>query len=221
MTGRIDPSLLPLKPHLKHESALWANGALWVAGIDEAGRGALAGPVVAAAVVLPQIRDLMVDLWGVRDSKKMTANQRESWVHAIRATAVTHGIGMASASEIDSLGIVPANRLAGFRAVEALAVCPDYLLVDYLHLPDILIPQIALIKGDMQSLSIAAASVLAKTTRDALVSRYDEQYPGYGFAAHKGYGTASHLEAIRCLGPSPVHRMSFAPICSLNDQPGH
>lgn len=215
MTPRIDPSLLPESPHLRHERALWANGVLWVAGVDEAGRGALAGPVAAAAVVLPQIPGFIQEYTGVRDSKMMTPAQREAWVQVIRDTAVTCGVGLASAQEIDMLGIVPATQLAVARAVDTLAVCPDCLLVDYLKLPNIPIPQISLVKGDMRSLSIAAASVLAKTTRDALLVNLDEVYPGYGLDLHKGYGTASHLDAIRRLGPSPLHRMSFAPLRSM------
>jgi ribonuclease HII len=215
MTPRIDPSLLPESPHLRHERALWANGVLWVAGVDEAGRGALAGPVAAAAVVLPQIPGFIQEYTGVRDSKMMTPAQREAWAQVIRDTAVTYGVGLASAQEIDMLGIVPATQLAVSRAVDTLAVCPDCLLVDYLKLPNIPIPQISLVKGDRRSLSIAAASVLAKTTRDALLVNLDEVYPGYGLDLHKGYGTASHLDAIRRLGPSPLHRMSFAPLRSV------
>jgi ribonuclease HII len=145
----------------------------------------------------------------------MTPAQREAWAQVIRDTAVTYGVGLASAQEIDMLGIVPATQLAVSRAVDTLAVCPDCLLVDYLKLPNIPIPQISLVKGDRRSLSIAAASVLAKTTRDALLVNLDEVYPGYGLDLHKGYGTASHLDAIRRLGPSPLHRMSFAPLRSV------
>lgn len=212
MTPRYDCVSLPQRPHLGHERALWVNGALWVAGIDEAGRGPLAGPVVAAAVVLPQMKVPALGLDGVRDSKKMSAAQRESWTAAIREIAVTYAVGQSSAQEIDTLGIVPATRLAAGRAVEALAVCPDYLLLDYLQLPEVPIPQVSLVKGDMRSLSIAAASVLAKTSRDAVLVELDGIYPAYGFSQHKGYGTQAHLEAIRALGPSPVHRMSFAPL---------
>jgi ribonuclease HII len=212
MTPRIDPALLPESPHLRHERALWANNALWVAGIDEAGRGALAGPVAAAAVVLPQIQSLVLELDGVRDSKKMTPVQRESWAGVIQNTAVTWGIGLASAQEIDQMGISAATRLAATRAVHGLSVYPDYLLVDYINLPELPIPQISLVKGDMRSLSVAAASVLAKTTRDKILSDLDEKYPDYGLASHKGYGTAYHRKTIQQIGPSPIHRMSFAPI---------
>jgi len=216
MPQKIDPASLPDTPHLRHEAALWTNGALWVAGIDEAGRGALAGPVAAAAVILPQTPGLKKDLAGVRDSKEMTPAAREAWSHVIRGLAVTCAVGTASAQEIDAIGIVPATRLASSRALDDLDVCPDCLLLDYLNLPDVIITQISLVKGDMRSLSIAAASVLAKTARDAILLEMDERYPGYGFAAHKGYGTASHREAIQNLGPSPVHRFSFAPIRDLH-----
>jgi len=214
MPPLIRPESLPAQPHLRHEAALWANGALWVAGIDEAGRGALAGPVAAAAVILPQMVESALGLEGVRDSKQMTPAQRETWAVVIRQTAVACGVGLASSQEIDAQGIVPATRLAAIRALAALGVCPDCLLLDYLHLPQVDLPQVSLVKGDRRSLSIAAASVLAKTSRDAILVVLDEAYPGYGFEAHKGYGTQAHLEALRNLGPSPVHRRSFAPICS-------
>jgi ribonuclease HII len=214
MTPRIDPAHLPKHPHLRHENALWANGSLWVAGIDEAGRGALAGPVAAAAVILPQIPTFTVELEGVRDSKKMTPNQRECWAQTIQATAVTYGVGLASTEEIDRFGIIPATRFAMSRAISELAICPDCLLLDYLNLPEVPINQIALVKGDMRSLSIAAASILAKTKRDAILKSLDKDYPGYGFAENKGYGTKFHQAAIQRLGPSPIHRMSFAPLRS-------
>jgi len=197
------------------ERALWANGALWVAGIDEAGRGALAGPVAAAAVVLPQITNFTLQLHGVRDSKKMTPPQRESWARVIRESAVTFGVGLASAAEIDTLGILPATRLASQRAVVSLSVIPDHLLLDYILLPEQPIPQTAIPKGDNISLSIAAASVLAKNTRDAILCELDQQYPGYGFADHKGYGTAFHREVLSDLGPTPEHRMTFAPLKNM------
>ena len=199
-------------PNLNHERALWSNGALWVAGIDEAGRGALAGPVAAAAVILPQIANFTRELKGVRDSKLMTPAQRESWAHAIRERAVTFGVGLASSGEIDALGILPATRLAASRAIQHLKIVPDHLLLDYLLLPESSLPQTAIPKGDRISLSIAAASVLAKTSRDAILIELEDQYPGYGFALHKGYGTAAHLEAIQRLGPSSIHRMTFAPL---------
>jgi ribonuclease HII len=206
------PNPLPDFPTLDIERALWANGALWVAGIDEAGRGALAGPVAAAAVILPQIKYFTKELHGVRDSKKMTANQRESWSATIRATAVTFGVGLASAQEIDTLGILPATKLAAHRAIEQLSVIPDHLMLDHFRMPELPIPQTSITKGDVISLSIAAASILAKTTRDALLRDLDKKYPGYGFSRHKGYGTAAHRDTIKTLGPTPIHRMSFAPL---------
>lgn len=199
-------------PNLDLERALWANGALWVAGIDEAGRGALAGPVAAGAVILPQITNFTLELRGVRDSKKMTPAQRDVWAQVIRESAVTYGVGLAFAGEIDAFGILPATKLACVRAIEALSVIPDHLLLDYLVLSDLEIPQTSLPKGDAISLSIAAASVLAKTTRDAILCELEWQYPDYGFADHKGYGTAVHRDAIANLGPTPEHRMSFAPL---------
>ena len=212
MNLKNEPSILGKKPHLNHENALWTNGALWVAGIDEAGRGALAGPVVAAAVILPQNINIDSILEGVRDSKKMTTIQRENWKEVIIGFAVTYGIGAASAQEIDNIGIVPATKEAASRAIESLAISPDCLLLDYLNLPQYPILQISLVRGDENSLSIASASVLAKTARDAILIDFDDRYPGYGFANHKGYGTKKHFRMLQQLGPSPVHRMSFAPI---------
>jgi ribonuclease HII len=199
-------------PHLQHENALWKNGALWVAGIDEAGRGALAGPVVAAAVILPDIPSLRRDLFGVRDSKLMTGAQRSYWRERITELAVAWATGSASSQEIDSLGILPATRLACTRALDLLDVCPDCLLLDYLTLQECALVQVSLPKGDRYSLSIAAASVLAKTHRDGILIALDDQFPGYGLGQHKGYGTAEHMKALARLGPSPVHRLSFAPL---------
>lgn len=209
------PNPLPDYPSLDLERALWANGVLWLAGIDEAGRGALAGPVAAAAVILPQIKNFTLDLKGVRDSKKMTPAQRESWNRTIRDVAVSFGVGLATSKEIDALGILPATKLAAERAIKALSVIPDHLLIDHFQMPNLPIPQTSIPKGDALSLSIAAASVLAKTTRDAILCELDNRHPGYGLANHKGYGTASHREAIKRLGPTPIHRMSFEPIKSM------
>ncbi|NJD58359.1 MAG: ribonuclease HII [Anaerolineae bacterium] len=205
-----DPSLLPAEPDLSFELALWQAGLTWVAGIDEAGRGALAGPVAAAAVILPQDETVTRQLSGVRDSKQMTAAQREVARAKIIQHALAWGVGTATNEEIDQLGILPATRLAACRALAALSTTPLHLLLDYLFLPDISIPQTALIKGDCRSLSIASASVLAKTTRDTLLRELDISYPEYGFASHKGYGTAEHRAALKRLGACPVHRLSFA-----------
>lgn len=205
-----DPSLLPREPDLSFERALWKAGLSAVAGIDEAGRGALAGPVAAAAVILPPEAKMVECLKGVRDSKQMTPHQREAGREKILQYAVTWGVGFASAEEVDQMGILPATRLAACRALEALTLPPAHLLLDYLFLPENPLPQTALIKGDRRSLSIAAASVLAKTARDALLCKLELTYPGYGFASHKGYGTQAHRAALQRLGVSPVHRLSFA-----------
>jgi len=214
MTPKIDPESLPTKPNLEWELALWGMGIQKIAGIDEAGRGALAGPVAAAAVILPSELQLARELDGVRDSKQMTASQREYWAQYIPEISLAFGVGYASPEVIDSIGIVPATKLAAQRALDALDTAPNYLLLDYILLPDLSLPQTSLVKGDMRSLSIAAASVLAKTSRDALMIDLDKQHPGYGLANHKGYGTAAHRNAISKLGSSPVHRLSFEPMRS-------
>ncbi len=204
-----DLSLLPPEPDLTFELALWEAGLSAVAGIDEAGRGALAGPVTAAAVMLSPDQGMMHYLTGVRDSKQLTPQQREIAREKILHHAAAWGVGFASNEEIDQIGILPATRLAAWRALQALSIPPDHLLLDYLFLPDIPTPQTALVKGDCRSLSIAAASILAKTARDALLREFDLTFPGYGFAAHKGYGTSAHRDALRRLGVSRVHRRSF------------
>jgi len=205
-----DRSLLPPQPDLAFENALWKAGVEAVAGIDEAGRGAMAGPVAAGAVVLPQVAGLEALLKGVCDSKQMKPQARQVARERIIQHALAWGVGFASPEEIDQIGIVNATRLAALRAVESLSVTPAHLLLDYLFLPEVSLPQTALIKGDCRSLSIAAASVLAKTSRDGLLQELDLVYPGYGFNSHKGYGTQAHRQALLHLGPSPVHRRSFA-----------
>jgi ribonuclease HII len=200
---------LPACPTLDFEQALWNAGVRLVAGIDEAGRGPLAGPVAAAAVLLPNETWIIEKLHGVRDSKQMSPAAREAARLRITEHAAACGVGFASAQEIDVMGIVPATHLAAKRALEQLVCVPEHLLLDCLFLRETPTPQTSLIKGDRRSLSIAAASILAKTARDALMLELDEQYPGYGFAAHKGYGTAAHRQAIRRMGPSPIHRRSF------------
>jgi ribonuclease HII len=166
--------------------------------------------VAAAAVILPADLQVATRLAGVRDSKQMSARSRQKARDLIQAHALTWGVGFASVQEIDQLGILPATRLAASRALQALSVQPEHLLLDYLFLGDSELPQTSLVKGDCRSLSIAAASILAKTTRDALMLELDQQYPGYGLAAHKGYGTPAHRQAIRRLGACPLHRQSFA-----------
>jgi ribonuclease HII len=195
-------------PTLEFERSLWNDGFTRIAGIDEAGRGAWAGPVAAAAVILPADPSLTQILARVRDSKLMTPLARENWAPRIKEFAAGWGVGFASAKEIDTLGIVPATKLAATRALENLL--PDFLITDYLIFPEIDLPQTALVKGDQCSLSVAAASVLAKTTRDTLMRQMDTQYPGYGFARHKGYGTRLHQEAIKKLRRCEIHRKSFS-----------
>ncbi len=188
------------------ERSLASAGFLHVAGIDEAGRGPLAGPVVAAAVILPP--DCCLP--GLRDSKLLDPSERERLFEAIRRSAVSIGAGVIDHEVIDRINILQASLWAMERAVEALAVSPDYLLIDALLLPRISLRQKGIIHGDNLSVSIAAASVVAKVTRDRMMEGYDSQYPVYGFKAHKGYATPEHLFALREYGPSPIHRRSFA-----------
>jgi ribonuclease HII len=195
-------------PSLEFESLLWKNQITRVAGIDEAGRGAWAGPVCAAAVILPTDPSIIQRLYGVRDSKLMTPNARQAWAPQIRKEALAWGVGFASVEEIDSLGILPATKLAALRALGALE--PDHLLTDLLVFRELSLPQTALVHGDRISLSIAAASVLAKTTRDDFMGKLDKQVPGYAFTRHKGYGTRLHRLAITQQGLSAVHRRSFS-----------
>lgn len=219
MTARLDASLIPSSPDFSFETSLWKNDCQYVAGVDEAGRGALAGPVVAAVVVFRAYIPLK-DLDGVRDSKEMTPSMRGQWAEKLRELALAWGVGLATSQEIDDLGIIPSTRTAAQRAIEALQITPGHILLDYLFLPDSPIPQTSLIKGDARSMSIAAASVIAKTTRDALLEDLDAQYPGYGFGKHKGYGTAAHRAAIARLGPSPIHRLSYKPLLELPNHTG-
>jgi ribonuclease HII len=212
MARRIDPSLIPSKPTLAFEKKLWAAGLSALAGVDEAGRGALAGPVYAAAVILPTDKKVPRLLSGVRDSKEMSAKQRQYWAEKIRAIAANWSVGHASAKKIDRYGIIPATQLAVMRALNALDMKADHVLIDALRLPEHSTPQTMLIKGDRRSLSIAAASVLAKVARDEELVSLDKQFPVYGFAQHKGYGTWAHRKVISKQGPSRQHRMSFAPM---------
>ncbi|MBC7876012.1 MAG: ribonuclease HII [Anaerolineales bacterium] len=197
-------------PDLSYEKQLWP-AYQYIAGLDEAGRGALAGPVCVGAVILPNNNPLLLrTLKGVRDSKQLTALSRTQLIPRIKENAYAWGIGFASADEIDTLGIVPATRLAASRAVEMLNLFPNFLLTDFrLELPELDVSQTALVKGDQKSLSIAAASILAKTARDDLMSEVDSQFPEYGFTRHKGYGTLFHREKITTLGYSPIHRKTF------------
>lgn len=207
--------MLPEKPNLSYEKQLWEEGYRVIAGLDEAGRGAWAGPVYAAAVVLPNDDRVCDLLSGVRDSKQMTAQQRERYEGCIKSVSITWAVGFASEGEIDELGIVPATCLAMQRAIDELVYPPNYLLIDYIPLNDCACPQLSLPKGDCQSLSIAAASVLAKTSRDAYMVAQDKEYPGYGFARHKGYGTAQHRAALNTIGPTEFHRKTFRPVSEM------
>jgi len=197
-------------PDLSYEKKLWI-ACKYIAGLDEAGRGALAGPVCVGAVILPDDNPhLSQTLSGVRDSKQLPPRKRDLLAPRIKEIARAWGIGFAAADEIDALGIVPATRLAASRALEAMAFFPNFLLTDFrLELPELDVPQAALVKGDQRSLSIASASILAKTARDALMMGLESQYPQYGFARHKGYGTLVHRKAIANVGFSPVHRKTF------------
>jgi ribonuclease HII len=198
------------KPDLSYEQELWSTYK-YIAGLDEAGRGALAGPVCVGAVILPNDNPLLAQtLSGTRDSKQLTHLSRTRLVPYIKESAYAWGIGFATAEEIDSIGIVPATRLAASRALEMLHLFPNFLLTDFrLELPELDISQTALVKGDQRSLSIAAASILAKTARDELMHEVHSQFPEYGFTRHKGYGTLFHREKIINLGYSPIHRKTF------------
>lgn len=200
------------RPSLRHERALVAAGCSPVAGVDEAGRGAWAGPVAAGAVILPLEPATMRRLRGLTDSKQLSAVERARFASLIRDVAVCHAVGWAAANEIDQLGIVPATRLAMRRAVQALGMTPGGLVIDALKLPEVAIQQDVFFFADAISLSVAAASVMAKTARDARMAALESTWPGYGFAAHKGYGTAEHAAALEALGPCPEHRRTFRPV---------
>lgn len=191
----------------KYEQAVRSESYQWIAGVDEVGRGPLAGPVVAAAVILPETCDLI----GLTDSKQLSESKRQYFYEAIQRQALAVGIGIVSPEVIDSVNILEASKQAMLEAIHSLELTPDYLLLDAIEL-NTTIPQQSLIKGDMKSISIAAASVIAKVTRDRLMSRYDEEYPGYDFISNQGYGTKKHLEGLQKHGVTPIHRRSFAPV---------
>ena len=200
-----------LRKLLRFESVLWAAGVMHVAGVDEAGMSPLAGPVAAAAVVFtPGSR-----IPGVDDSKKLDAGTRDRLAAEIRTSAAAWSVAFAEVEEIDAINIYWAGLLAMRRAVEGLSLKPQHLLLDARRLKDLPIPQQAIVKGDSLSLTIAAASILAKTARDALMHKLDAEHPGYGFAKHKGYPVREHLAALERLGASPVHRRSFAPVRTI------
>jgi ribonuclease HII len=206
-------------PNLLAERAFWAAGFRLVAGVDEVGRGAMAGPLVAAAVVLPPEidgidKDAAAALAGVRDSKLLTHDRRSELLPVICRIALASAVGVVGAEELDKIGVGPANRLAMQRAVEGLAIVPDALVLDATTL-DLDLPQVGLIDGDALCLSIAAASIVAKVTRDRFMIECHEADPRFGFAAHKGYCTEDHLAALARHGPCHLHRRSFAPVGRL------
>jgi ribonuclease HII len=199
-----------IKPSFAEENRLRSQGYTLIAGVDEAGRGALIGPVVAAAVILPQkIRAKWRDK--VRDSKQVNAATRERLYHSIMNTGIV-GTGFASHEIIDRQGIVKATYLAMITALEMLSIQPEFVLIDYFKIPGIKVPQKGVINGDSICFSIACASIIAKVTRDRILTQMDSEYPGYGLAKHKGYGTKEHLECLRRLGPCPAHRSTFRPV---------
>ncbi len=179
--------------------------AAYICGIDEAGRGPLVGPVVAGAVVLPKDCEILY----INDSKKLTEKKREELYEVIMEQALAVGVGMASAQRIDEINILQATYEAMREAVHNLGITPDILLNDAVTIPQLDIPQEPIVKGDARSISIGAASIIAKVTRDRLMVQFDQEYPGYGFAAHKGYGTKAHIAALRRLGPCEIHRKTF------------
>lgn len=205
-------------PDLSLERAAWDGNHRWVAGVDEAGRGAWAGPVVAGAVVLPsRCPDLLRRLAGVRDSKMLTPLQRERLYEIIQCEAVTVGVGVADLEVITTKGIVAAVHQAMGEAIDTLQPRPDYLLIDYVRLPEVAIPQQAIVKGDQVSLTIAAASIIAKVARDRLMVELGHSHPVYGFGQHKGYGTRFHQEAIALHGITPLHRHTWAPFAGSDE----
>ena len=188
-----------------YESAAHRRGFVQVCGIDEAGRGPLAGPVFAAAVLLP----VGAEIEGLNDSKKLTEKKREQLFDVIQKTALSYSIAFATEQEIDTINILQATYEAMREAISKLSVKPDVLLNDAVKIPQVDIRQVPIIKGDAKSVSIAAASIVAKVTRDRLMEEYDKVLPGYGFASNKGYGSAEHIAALKEIGPSPIHRQSF------------
>lgn len=203
------------QPTLAEEQRLWRAGYQHIAGIDEAGRGALAGPVVAAAVVLPP-QTMRTGVWAaVTDSKLLSARARGALETQIQSEALAWGIGVIPAIQIDTVGIAPATRQAMMAAVAALTVRADYLLIDWVRLPRCPINQESYTKADQRIVSVAAASILAKVHRDRLLTELHEFFPVYGFAQHKGYGTAAHLGALEQHGPCHEHRHTFSPIAKI------
>lgn len=207
-----DKSLLPEKEVLRLEAMMEFERKYseydYICGIDEVGRGPLAGPVVAAAVILP--KDSYYQY--LNDSKKVTEKRRNKLYDEITAEAVSYGIGLVSPDIIDDINILQATYVAMKKAIDALSIRPQMILVDAVHIPDIGIPQVGIVKGDAKSISIAAASIVAKVYRDRLMTEYDALYPEYKFAQNKGYGTKEHMQALHEIGMSPIHRESFVHI---------
>jgi ribonuclease HII len=196
------------RPDLRYERRLWKTGLASIAGVDEAGVGPMAGPVVAAAVIFEPEHFIK----GVHDSKQLSHEKRESLFPQIREQALALGVGIAGPDEVDELNVYWAAMLASERALAALGRRPDHVLVDGRLIPNLKLPQTKIVGGDRKSFCIAAASIIAKVTRDRMMVEYDAEYPGYGFASHKGYCTADHFAALAALGPTPIHRRSFAPV---------
>lgn len=204
-------------PTFVQEEQLWRRGYCQIAGIDEAGRGALAGPLVAAAVIVPR-RSPLASVWAeVRDSKLLSPQRRNTLAGQIQVAALAWGVGAVAAATIDQIGIAAATRQAMLEAIARLHLTPDYLLIDWVRLPQTPIAQESLVKADRDIVSVAAASILAKVHRDQLMVKLHEQYPQYGFAHHKGYGAPAHLSAIVRYGPCLAHRQSFAPLTPNRD----
>jgi ribonuclease HII len=201
-------------PNFDEEDALRSQGYELIAGIDEVGRGALAGPVVAGAVVLPHPASL-TQFELVRDSKELDHKKRETLFDFIMNEALAVGIGVVPPQVIDSVNILKATKLAMMQAVEKLPKQPHFLIIDRVTLSQCPIPQKGITRGDKLCLSIACASIIAKVTRDRMMEQFDRTHPGYGFAQHKGYGTGEHLSCLHKLGPSPIHRLYFAPVRSI------
>jgi len=206
------PKAVRTLPDFSIETEISQSKQLLVAGVDEVGRGTLAGPVVAAAAILPG--KVPADYEGlVNDSKMLSVSQRQKSFEWLITWCVSYGVGASTSDEIDSLGIVPATKLAMSRAIAEIDPQPEHLIIDAVDLSSVGIPQTAIIRADSRSQSVAAASIIAKVTRDKLMADvFDNEYPGYGFAANKGYGTAVHMSALEELGASPIHRRSFKPV---------
>lgn len=202
---RLEAQKARLEEMLRYERELWASGCRYIAGIDEVGRGPLAGPVVTAAVILPEDFDLL----GVDDSKKLTPKKRDMLFDQIKEAAVCWAIGRREPGRIDEINILNATKEAMLDAVNGLSVRPDHVLIDAVKLPSLDIPQTSIIHGDALSVSIAAASILAKVTRDREMEEMAKVWPGYSFEKNKGYGTKAHYEGLKALGPCPIHRKTF------------